>query len=112
MLLEKAAQTIMWQSFDLVVVAADHIVVIDQGVDDGFFGSFDGGGEKRVHQIVRHGFDSANRWFGVSGMGVGGGEGDEQIAGAVAGNAAGAGKTERSAAGQTFQLMREKRRVG
>src|SRR5438874_3055821 len=101
----------MRQCFDLVVVAADHVVVIDQGVDDGFLGSFDGGGEKRVHQVVRQGFDGANRRFGVGGMRVGGGEGDEQIAGAVVGNAAGAGKTERSATGQTFQLMREKRRV-
>ena len=45
MLLEKGAQTIMWQSFDLMVVAANHVVVIDQGVDDGFFGRFDSGGE-------------------------------------------------------------------
>src|SRR5438105_3331593 len=112
MLLKKGAQTIMWQSFHLVVVAADHIVVIDQGVGDGFFCRFDGGGEKRVHQVVRHDFNGTNRWLGVGGVRVGSREGDEQIAGAVAGNAAGAGETERSTAGQTFQLMREKRRVG
>src|SRR6266576_7207352 len=105
-LLEKGAHPIMRQCFDLVVIAAGHVVVIDQGVDDGFFGRFDGGGEKRVDQVVRHGFDGTNRWFGVGGMRVGGGEGDEQIAGAVVGNAAGAGKTERSATGQTLQLMR------
>src|SRR5205823_9340473 len=99
MLLEKGAQTIMRQCFYFVVVAAGHVVVIDQSVDDGFLGSFDGGGEKRVHQIVRHGFYGANRWFGVGGMRVGGGEGDEQIAGAVAGNAAGPGETERRTAG-------------
>src|SRR5437660_12074647 len=102
MLLEKGAQTIMWQSFDLMVVAANHVVVIDQGVDDGFFGRFDGGGEKWVHQVVRHGFDGANRWLGVGGMGVGGGEGEEQIPRAVARNAAGASETERSTTGQTF----------
>src|SRR6266550_4396098 len=73
--------------------------------------AFDGGGEKRVHQVVRHGLNGTNRWFGVGGMRIGGGEGNEQIAGAVAGNAPGPGETERSAAGQTFQLMREKRRV-
>src|SRR5438105_14887664 len=112
MLLEKGAQTIMRQCFYFVVVAAGHVVVIDQGVNDGFFGSFDCGGEERVHQIVWHDFDGANRWLGVAGVWVGGGEGNEQIAGAVAGNAAGAGETERSTAGQTFQLMREKRRVG
>src|SRR5207248_9067418 len=105
MLLKKGAQTIMWHSFDLMVVAANHVVVIDQSVDDGFFGRFDRGGEKRVHQVVRHGFNGANRWLGVGGMRVGSGEGDEQIAGAVAGNAAGPGETERSAARQTYQLM-------
>src|SRR5438105_6213081 len=102
----------MRQSFDFVVVAANHVVVVDQGVDDGFFGRFDSGGEEWVHQVVRHGLDGASRWLGVGGMRVGGGEGEEEIAGAVAGNAAGAGKTERSTAGQTFQLMREKRRIG
>jgi len=99
MLLEKGAQTIMRQCFYFVVVAADHVVIVDQGVDDGFLGSFDSGGEKRVHQIVRHSFDGANRWFGVSGMGIGGGKGNEQIAGTVAGNASGPGETKRSATG-------------
>src|SRR5256885_10750295 len=94
-----------------MVVATDHVLVIDQSVDDGFFGSFDRGGEKRVHQVVRHGFDGANRWLGVGGMRVGGGESDKQIAGTAAGNATGASEAQRSAAGQTFQLMREKRRV-
>src|SRR5439155_11851963 len=34
MLLEKGAQTIMRQCFYFVVVAADHVVIVDQGVDD------------------------------------------------------------------------------
>src|SRR5207302_11400081 len=96
---------------DFVVVAANHVVVVNQGVDNGFLGRFDSGGEKWVHQVVRHGLDGASRWLGVGGMRVGGGEGEEEIAGAVAGNAAGAGKTERSTAGQTFQLMRQKGRI-
>src|SRR5207248_7863734 len=102
MLLKKGAQTIMWHSFDLMVVAANHVVVIDQSVNDGFFGSFDRGGEERVHQVVRHDFDGANRWLSVGGMGIGGGEGDKQIAGAVTRNTTSAGETERSTAGQTF----------
>jgi len=51
-----------------MIVATDHVVIIDQSVDDGFLGRFDRGGEKRVHQIVRHGFDGANRGFGVGGI--------------------------------------------
>ena len=35
-------------------------------------------------------------------MRIGGGKGDEQIAGTVAGDASGSGETERGAAGQTF----------
>src|SRR5205823_13242704 len=49
--------------------------------------------------------------LGVGGMRIAGGEGDEQIAGTVAGNATGPGETKGSTASQAFQLMREKRRV-
>ena len=45
-------------------------------------------------------------------MRVGSGEGDEQIAGAVAGDTARASQPERSAPGDPFQLVRQQRRVG
>ena len=35
-----------------MVVATDHVVVIDQSVDDGFFGRFDRGGEKRASAVT------------------------------------------------------------
>jgi len=44
-LLEKLAETFVGERFYFVVVAASHIVIIDQGVNDGFFGRFDSGGE-------------------------------------------------------------------
>ena len=44
-LLEELAEALVGKSFYLVVVAPNHVVVIDQSVDDGFFGGFDGGSE-------------------------------------------------------------------
>src|SRR5438034_11163983 len=73
MLSEKGAQTIMRQCFYFVVVAADHVVIVDKGVDDGFLGSFDSGGEKGVHQHVPHSFFGANRGIGICAVGLGGG---------------------------------------
>src|ERR1700686_663576 len=44
---------------------------------------------------------------GGGGAGICGGEGDEDVAGAVAGDAAVAAETERHAAGQALKLMRD-----
>ena len=43
---------------------------------------------------------------------IGGGEGDEDVAGAVAGDAAVAAQAQGDAAGNALQLVREERRVG
>ena len=42
---EDLAQPIVRKRRNFVTVAASHVVIIDQGVDDGFFSRFDGGGE-------------------------------------------------------------------
>ncbi len=44
--------------------------------------------------------------------GIGRGEGDENVAGAVAGDAAVAAEPERNAASEALELMRNERRVG
>jgi hypothetical protein len=44
-LLKKGAQAIVRKGFYFVIIAAGHVVVIDQGVDDSFFGRFDSGSE-------------------------------------------------------------------
>src|SRR5947207_3810607 len=45
-------------------------------------------------------------------MRISGGEGDENIAGTIARNAAVAAKAERDTARESFELLREERRVG
>ena len=44
-LLEELAKAVVRNGLYLVVVAPNHVVIIDQGVDDGFFGRVDTGGE-------------------------------------------------------------------
>ena len=44
-LFEDLAQPIVRKRGGFVTIAASHVVVIDQGVDDGFFSRFDRGGE-------------------------------------------------------------------
>ena len=44
-LLEELAKAIVGKRGDFVTIAASHVVVIDKGVDDGFFSRFDSSGE-------------------------------------------------------------------
>ena len=45
LLVEELAKSVVRKGFYFVTIAAGHVVVIDQSVDDGFFGRFDSGGE-------------------------------------------------------------------
>src|SRR6266850_5854336 len=82
----------------------------DHGVDDGFFGSLDGGSENGIDLVVGQHLQVDDAVGGGS-AGIGGGEGDEDVAGAVAGNAAVAAESQRNAAREAFELMRDERSV-
>src|SRR5258705_4334172 len=96
---------------NVVVIDAGHGVGGDHGVDDGFFGGLDDGGEDRVEVGVGEHF-YFGYIFGDGCAGVGGGEGDKDIAGAVAGDAAEAAEAERGAVSEALELRRDERSVG
>ena len=56
-LLEQRAQAIVRERFDFVIVAADHVVIVDQSVDDCFFRCLHCRGEERIHSVVWNRFD-------------------------------------------------------
>src|SRR2546422_71296 len=82
----------------------------DHGVNDGFFGGLDGGGEDGIELVVGQHFQVDDA-VGSGSAGVGGGESDEDVAGTVAGNAAVAAESERNAPRQAFELVRDERSV-
>ena len=81
------AQAVVGKGDDGVVIDASHGFGGDHGVDDGFFGGLDGGQEERIEAVVGQHFQVADS-LGGGGFGIGGGEGDEDVSGAVAGVAA------------------------
>src|SRR5882724_1532707 len=93
-----------------MILNAGHGFGGDHGVDDGFFGGLHGSGENGIELVVGQHFQVDDA-VGGSSAGVGGGEGNEDVAGAVAGNAAVAAKSERDAAREAFELLRDERRV-
>jgi hypothetical protein len=109
---QQLAHAIVRESFDPVIVAARHVVIIDQSVDDRFFGCLHRGGEDRVHSIVRHGRNRMGDWVGVSRARVRRRKGDEQITRAVARDRTGAGESERNPTRKSFELIWQKRRIG
>src|SRR6266436_9112414 len=82
----------------------------DHGVDDGFFGGVDGSAENGIEPVVGQHFQ-VDDVVGGGSAGIGSGEGDEDVAGAVAGNAAVAAKTKRNAPREAFELVHDERRV-
>src|SRR5256885_14882652 len=66
---------------------------------------------RSVHAVVGEHLDGGHA-TGFGGAGVSGGEGDEDVAGTVARDAAVAAETERDAAGQAFELMSNERSIG
>jgi hypothetical protein len=96
---------------DFVIVDAFHGFGGDHGVDDGFFGGLDGGQENWVERIVgEHGELVQSR--GADGAGIGGGEGEKDVAGAVAGVAAIAAEAEGNFLGDALELRGDEWCVG
>src|SRR5438552_8735068 len=101
----------MWQGFHAMVIAANHIVIIDERVNDCFFHPFYRRGEERVHRIIWHGLDCSRGGIGIGRVRIRRGKCHKQIAGTVSGNAPRARQAKRSAPRQSFQLMEHKRRI-
>jgi hypothetical protein len=99
---------------DAVIFDAGHGFGGDHGVDDGFLGGLDGGGEDGLDFVVGEHFqvDDVAGWIGRGGAWIGGGKGNEDVAGTVAGDAAVATEAEGDAAGQPLELMGEEGSVG
>ena len=96
----------------MMIVAASHTVIVHQRIYDRFLGGLHHTSENRIHEIVRDGLNRMCHRIRIGNVRIRSGERDEQIAGTVPGNAASAGKPERSAPGQALQLSRQQRRVG
>ena len=104
--LEDGAELVVGQSDHFVIFDAGHGFGRDHGVDDSFFGGIRDGSEDGVHAIVwKHG--ELNGSVGLGGAGIGGGEGDENVPGAVAGDAAVTAQAKRNAASEALELMRD-----
>src|SRR6266849_8280617 len=100
---QDGAEFFVVEGGDVVAVNAGHGVGGDHGVDDGFFGGLDYGGEDGVEGAVRNHF-YVGYTFGTGCAGVGGGESDEDVAGAVAGDAAEAAEAEGGAVSEALEL--------
>ncbi len=72
----------------MMIVPTGHALIVDQSINDGFLGCLNSRGENWIHQIVRNCFNRMRKLLGLRSAGIGSGKCDEQIAGAVSGNAA------------------------
>ena len=93
----------MRQGDHCVIVDAGHGFGGDHGVDDRFFGGLDCCQKNWIERIVgEHG--ELVESFGADSAGIRGGEGDENIAGAVTGIAAVAAQAEGNLSGDALEL--------
>ena len=101
----------MGQGYDLVIVDALHGFGCDHGIDHGFFGGLHRGEKNRVEGIIRqHG--ELVQAFGAYRPWIGSREGEEDVAGSVAGVAAIAAKAQGNLLGDALELRRDQRGVG
>src|SRR4051812_43842481 len=84
-------------------------------VEDGLLRRFRAGLEERGHSVVPDhaaGSEAVRLLLSAGEAPVAGGEGEEDVAGAVGPDATDASQTDRGPLGQAFALVRQKRRVG
>ena len=77
----------MRQSNHFVIVDSGHGFGRDHGIDDSFFGGLHRGGKEGFDFFIRQHFQ-IDDVIGKSSAGIRGGKGNEDVTGAVAGNAA------------------------
>ncbi len=99
------------QGDDPVALEAGHVLGRDHCIDHGFLGRLHGRLEQRIELSVRQHLHR-HRLICRSGFGIGRREGDEYIAGAVAGDAAVAAQAQGHATRDPLELNAEQRRIG
>ena len=109
--LKDGAEAVVGEGDDFVVFDAGHGFRGNHGVDDGFFGGLNRGGEDDFDSIIGQHFQ-IDEVVGSGGAGIRRRERDENVAGAVAGDAAVAPEPQRDAARQALELMRDERGIG
>src|SRR5438067_13888878 len=107
---EYGAEFVVRQGFYAVVLDTRHGFGGYHRIDDRFFDGFDCTFENWVESFVGEHLYGGET-FGFGGTRVGRGEGDENIAGTVAGDTAIAAESQRDAARETLELMGNERRV-
>jgi hypothetical protein len=104
------AQTVVRQGEHGAPAQPRHRARGHERVDDRLLRRSHRGFEERVHAVVgQHG--QRGHAFAVTGVRVGGREGEEEVARSVAGDRARAREAERGPAGEALELMRQERRV-
>src|SRR6266404_6398542 len=108
--LENFAEFLVRQGDNFVIFHAGHGFGGDHGIYHGLLGGLDGGGEDGLDLIVGQHLE-IDDVIRARGTGIGGGKGDENVTGTIAGDAAVAAEAERNAASEALELMCEERGV-
>ena len=103
-LLQDFAQAVVGKSDYRLAVDAGHGFRSYERIDDGFLGGLNCGEEDGIQFVVGQQGNLMDAG-GLARAGIGGGEGDEDVSGAIAGKAAVAAEAEGGAAGQAFELL-------
>src|SRR5258708_33025196 len=98
------------QLYDFVILYACHSFGGNHLVYDGLLGGLHSGSEDGPKLVVGQ-HSQIDDMVRSGRAGIGGREGDEDVSGAVAGDAAVAAEAERNPAREAFELMRDERRV-
>ena len=101
----------MGEPVDPAAVHPHHVAAGDQGVHHRFLGGLDHRFEEGVDVGVRQDFEGGDAAFRVGRLLVGGGEGHEDVAGAVHGDAAEPADGQRGAPDEAVELVGQERRV-
>src|SRR6266403_6181246 len=108
--LKDGAELVVGERADAMIFNAGHGFGGDHGIDDCFFSGLHSGAKNGIELVVGQHFQ-VDHMVGGGSAGIGSGERDKNVAGAVARNAAGAAESERNAPCESLELMRDERGV-
>ena len=101
--LHEFCQLVMREGLDGMAINTRHGLGGDHGVDNGFLRGFDGRLKQGTDALVGNSEDGVRTRFFI-GAAIGSGEGNENVAGGISRDGAGAGKPHRGPARQPLQL--------
>ena len=114
---EDFAELVVRDGVGAPVVGAGHGVCSDKGVVHGFFSGLDGGQEEEIDSVADKALNggdrraTSGRAVALIGTGVGGREGNEDVAGSVGFDCACAAKAEADAFGDAPELIGSERSI-